>query len=124
MQSKETIAKTIDISLTLWLTLILVKIDSIANHKANENLYLLQQQRYQQKMANLEKLKITDENEDERTFLCGFRDWTPKCLQFFADIHWFLPFISIFSLVQGIIMIIHFSALSAFSGTRKATGNL
>eukprot|EP00111_Clytia_hemisphaerica_P003959 TCONS_00011354-protein len=55
-------------------------------------------------MANLEKLKVRNEDEDERTFLCGFRDWTPKCLQFFADIHWFIPFISLCSLVQGMLV--------------------
>jgi len=34
-------------------------------------------------------------------YLCGIRGWTPKWLQFFAHIHWFLPFLSIFCLVQG-----------------------
>lgn len=34
-------------------------------------------------------------------FLCGFRKWRPKSLQYFTNIHWFLPFVSIFSLIQG-----------------------
>lgn len=57
-------------------------------------------------MANLAKMEaINDEEEDRRKFLCGFRDWTPKFMQRFAHIHWFLPFISIFSLIQGMAFI-------------------
>ncbi|XP_066934957.1 solute carrier organic anion transporter family member 4C1-like [Clytia hemisphaerica] len=42
-----------------------------------------------------------DGKDGGRTFLCGFHHWTPQFLQWFANIHWFLPFISIFCLLQG-----------------------
>ena len=38
---------------------------------------------------------------DNPLYMCGIRGWTPRWLQFFAHIHWFLPFLSVFCLVQG-----------------------
>ena len=48
--------------------------------------------------------QITDEQVPKELgpdFMCGFRSWRPNGLQRFTNIHWFLPFISIFSLIQG-----------------------
>lgn len=41
-----------------------------------------------------------EKNEDRSTKV-GIGNWTPSWLQWMADIKWFMPFLSIFCLVQG-----------------------
>ena len=41
------------------------------------------------------------EKNDDRSTMVGIGSWTPSWLQWMANIKWFMPFISIFCLVQG-----------------------
>eukprot|EP00794_Sanderia_malayensis_P000568 gene568-1226_t len=49
-----------------------------------------------------------DESEKEElndeSLRCGWRSWRPECLQKFINPKWFILFISMFSLVQGLIV--------------------
>eukprot|EP00794_Sanderia_malayensis_P000567 gene567-1225_t len=46
-----------------------------------------------------EKEKLNDES-----LRCGWRSWRPECLQKFINPKWFILFISMFSLVQGLVV--------------------
>ena len=48
--------------------------------------------------------KMTEQintEEDKSSTMCGFSKWKPKWMQWFANINCFVPFISIFCLMQG-----------------------
>ena len=55
----------------------------------------------QQNLRTNEDEKLLDKKNKEKSTMVGIGSWTPSWLQWMANIKWFLPFISIFCLVQG-----------------------